>query len=47
MSEETIKGILQRIKGWKIEMKELSRETSNIKKRINQAEIQLDEILDD
>jgi len=48
MDEEvTIRAILQRIRGWKIQVKELNKESSTIQKRINEAQTTLEEMLDE
>ncbi len=48
MNEEVIlKAVLQRIRGWKIQIKELNKESSTIQKRINEAQTTLEEMLDD
>lgn len=47
MDEEvSIMAILQRIRGWKIQIKELNKELSTIQKRINEAQTTLEEMLD-
>jgi len=45
--EIPIRAILQRIRGWKSQIKELNKESSALQKRINESQITLEEMLDD
>jgi len=43
----TIKAILHRIRGWKVQKRELLKEAHALQKRINEAREELDNMIDD
>lgn len=48
MDEEiTMKALLERIRGWRIQSKALKKEARDIQQRIKEAQIKLDVMLDD